>query len=339
VANAQLAKAPIQGLADALSARFVPAVVALAAFVHCSWWAAGASGRLPADYLPPGVNHFMFALLFAIAVLVTACPCALGLATPTAVMVATGVGAAHGILIKGGDALERAGRCGTVVFDKTGTLTVGAPAVTARRVFAAGAGAAEVLRAVAAAEAGADHPLAAALLAHARGQLQLLAGGARLEDAYDAEESEADAAAAADTRSDDDADGDEDADDDSAQQRAWGRAAGGAARPGWMASAGVPVADEAEALPGLGVRCALPDAHRSRVVCGSAQLMAGENVPIPPEADAFLRQAEEQARTCVCVALRGRLAAVFAISDPVRPEAAVRAACLLRALMCVGLRC
>ena len=189
VANAQLSKAPIQGYADALSARFVPIVVALALVVHCGWWAAGATGQLPADYLPLGVSHFMFALLFAIATLVTACPCALGLATPTAVMVATGVGAAHGILIKGGDALERCGRVGALAFDKTGTLTAGAPAVTACRVFG-GADVAEALRLAAAAEAGADHPIAGALLRHARQQLAAAAAGSALGDTFGDDDAE-----------------------------------------------------------------------------------------------------------------------------------------------------
>jgi Cu+-exporting ATPase len=335
VANAQLAKAPIQGFADALSARFVPAVVALAAAVHCGWWAAGATGALPADYLPPGVNHFMFALLFAIAVLVTACPCALGLATPTAVMVATGVGAAHGILIKGGDALERAGRVGTVVFDKTGTLTLGAPAVTSRRMFgggAGGAGAAEVLRAVAAAEACADHPLAGALLTHARLQLTAHALGARLDADFDVEDEEDSSAAAdADAKDDADANADADAEDDAASSRAWGRGAGGASRPAWMGAAGVPLASESEALPGLGVRATLPDG--ASVIVGSAALLSAQGVPLPPDADAFLEAAEARARTCVAVALRGQLVALFAVSDPVRPEAAVRP------LLCSLLRC
>ena len=86
VEAAQLAKAPIQKVADAVSARFVPAVVALAAGTLLAWWGAGATGRYPRDWVPEGSSPFMFALLFAIAVLVTACPCALGLATPTAVM-------------------------------------------------------------------------------------------------------------------------------------------------------------------------------------------------------------------------------------------------------------
>ena len=329
VANAQLSKAPIQGFADAVSARFVPIVVALAFGVHCGWWAAGVGGLLPADFVPKGVSHFMFALLFAISTLVTACPCALGLATPTAVMVATGVGAAQGILIKGGDALERCGLVGALAFDKTGTLTAGAPAVTAARVFTGEP--IEALRLTAAAEAGADHPLAGALLRHVRRQLAAAAAGSPPGVAF------------GDADSDGEEHEEEKGNDEACQEggglcepgeRVWGRGVGGAACAPWMAAAGVPACAEAEEVPGMGMLCTLARCG-TRVAIGSPELIAAEGVTLPPDAADFMERVQARARTCVCLAARGVMLAAFAVADPVRPEAAAAVAALqMRGVEC-----
>ena len=179
VQTAQLSKAPIQGVADALASRFVPSVLLFAAFVLLAWWLAAGVHSVA---LPEGVHPFAFALLFAISTLVTACPCALGLATPTAVMVATGLAAQLGVLIKGGDALERGGHVGCVCMDKTGTLTQGKPSVAASRFFlqpesSGGGGEADALRALGEAEGGSTHPLARALRAHAEDSLRGSGGG------------------------------------------------------------------------------------------------------------------------------------------------------------------
>ncbi len=155
VAEAQGSKAPIQRLADRVAGVFVPIVVAIAALtLAVTWWLSG-DGTL--------------ALVNTVAVLVIACPCALGLATPTAIMVGTGRGAQIGVLIHNATALEEAGRLKTLIVDKTGTLTEGAPAVTDVVAFD-GASRADVLRIAAALEQGSTHPLARAVLAAARAE-------------------------------------------------------------------------------------------------------------------------------------------------------------------------
>lgn len=131
VEDAQLSKAPIQAFADRLSNVFVPFIVVLAMVTFFSWLVAGWTGSIPAGWIPADENKTLFAMWFGVAVLVTACPCALGLATPTAIMVGTSVAAGSGILVKGGEAMEVASRLDVVAFDKTGTLTTGSPTVVA----------------------------------------------------------------------------------------------------------------------------------------------------------------------------------------------------------------
>ncbi|MDI6830134.1 MAG: heavy metal translocating P-type ATPase [Actinomycetota bacterium] len=155
VEEAQGSKAPIQRLADKVASVFVPAVMIIAAVTLLVWLLAGPE------------PSFNFALLNFVAVLVIACPCALGLATPTAIMVGTGKGAELGILIKGGEVLERAGKLDVVVFDKTGTLTWGRPSVT-EVIPAFGSGEEELLALAAAVERGSEHPLAEAVVEEAR---------------------------------------------------------------------------------------------------------------------------------------------------------------------------
>jgi len=153
VERAQTTKANVQRLADRIAAVFVPVVIAVALVAFGAWWAAGAG--VPA------------ALLRLVAVLIVACPCALGLATPTALVVATGRGAQLGILARDAGAIERAERIDTVVFDKTGTLTLGSPQLT-DVVVAPGADERRLLVAAATAEARSEHPLALAIVRGAR---------------------------------------------------------------------------------------------------------------------------------------------------------------------------
>ncbi|KGE67654.1 MULTISPECIES: cation-translocating P-type ATPase [Pseudomonas] len=148
VEDAQAAKAPIQKLVDKVSQVFVPAVLVLALMTVVGWWLYGA----PLET----------AIINAVAVLVIACPCALGLATPTAIMAGTGVAARHGILIKDAEALERAHEVSAVVFDKTGTLTSGAPKIA--HLAAVDGNEALLLQQAGALQRGSEHPLAKAVL-------------------------------------------------------------------------------------------------------------------------------------------------------------------------------
>lgn len=167
VEAAQLARAPVQKLADRISRYFVPIVVGAAFFTWLGWFIPGEAHLLPQSWIPKAMDGFELALQFGISVLVVACPCALGLATPTAVMVATGKGASQGILIKGGNALEKAHKVKTVVFDKTGTLTLGKPAVVHTKLFSK-MPLQELCDLAYAAEANSEHPLAKSMVEHAK---------------------------------------------------------------------------------------------------------------------------------------------------------------------------
>lgn len=155
VQEAQVSRAPIQRLADKVSSYFVPAVILIATISFLGWFFIGRAGDLP------------FALTIFISILIIACPCALGLATPTAIMVGTGKGAEYGVLIKGGEFLEKTHKLQTIVFDKTGTLTKGEPSV--RDVIPAGEyDEKEVLRLAAITEKGSEHPLGEAIVRGAK---------------------------------------------------------------------------------------------------------------------------------------------------------------------------
>ena len=183
VRDAQTEKAPIQLLADRISGVFVPLVVSLAVLTFIVWILSSTVGKVK---IPSGTTPFLFALLRSISVVVISCPCALGLATPTAVMVGTGIGAKNGILIKGGKTLEMAHKIKAIIFDKTGTLTHGKPKVTVLDTFgianspsysssssisgslnpASKIDLSDFYLLVAAAESNSEHPLAATIVHH-----------------------------------------------------------------------------------------------------------------------------------------------------------------------------
>lgn len=179
VEQAQTNKAPIQRLADTISGYFVPVIIVVALVTLTVWLVLTLTGSVR---VPDGSTPLQYSLTYCISVLVIACPCALGLATPTAVMVGTGVGARNGILIKGGEPLEMTHKVNVVVFDKTGTLTLGKPRVVLFEALPVDAAAAandparppsldQALRMIAAAERDSEHPIAAAIVVYVRERL------------------------------------------------------------------------------------------------------------------------------------------------------------------------
>jgi Cu+-exporting ATPase len=234
VQRAQGSKAPIQRLADRISEVFVPVVLIVAGLTLAVWYLAGPEPRLTL-----GLTAF-------ISVVVIACPCAMGLATPTAVMVGTGRAAEAGILIRSAAALERAGKVSAVIFDKTGTLTLGRPTVE-EVIVEAGFEERDVVDLAASVERGSEHPLGAAIVAH-----------------------------------------------------------------GHLDEVGFRPIEQFESHPGLGVSGTIDG--RS-VIVGSPRLLIERGIPGPARAD------ERVVRTTIAVAIDGRLAGTFLISDPVRPEA------------------
>lgn len=156
VKQAQSSKAPIQKLADQITGWFVPVVIVIAVVTFLIWWLIG--------------GNFTLALIASINVLIIACPCALGLATPTSIMVGTGLGASHGILIKDASSLEKAHKIKTIVLDKTGTLTIGKPVVTDFITVNGIETEKEILTYVASLEANSEHPIAEAIVEYTQRQ-------------------------------------------------------------------------------------------------------------------------------------------------------------------------
>ncbi|MFA5079035.1 MAG: heavy metal translocating P-type ATPase, partial [Dehalococcoidia bacterium] len=246
VDEAQGSKAPIQRLADIIAGYFVPAVIAIAVITFIIWLIIGPQ------------PSFVYALLNFVAVLIIACPCALGLATPTAIIVGTGKGAEHGVLIRNGEALERTQKITTVMLDKTGTLTQGRPRLTDIKTISPFTEDA-ALRIAAAAERNSEHPLAQAVVKSARER------GLDLPD----------------TRT-------------------------------------------FKALPGLGIDAVVED--RS-VTVGNSALMLERGIDTVAVGD-IAEKYWNQGKTVLFLGIDGRIAAVLALSDTLKPEAAAAVAAI-----------
>src|SRR6266700_1112463 len=302
VGRAQADKAAIQRLADRVCGVFVPLILAAAALTLAGWLLAGAAAEQ--------------AFSAGLAVLIIACPCALGLATPAALVAACGRGAQLGIFIKGHQALESSGLIDTVVLDKTGTVTSGRMTVTALAA-APGTEPAELLRYAGAVERASEHPVAAAICAAAAGALPgtaaldpaVPAGGAALDPAVPAGGAALDPAVPAGGAALDPA-----------------VPAGGAGLDGPL-----PAVDDFRALPGLGARGVVAG---RQVVVGRERLLRDLGIAIPAGLASQWAEWERAGQTAVLVGWDGQLRGALAIGDAVQPSAAAAVAWLRR----LGLR-
>ncbi|CCE78877.1 Piso0_000911 [Millerozyma farinosa CBS 7064] len=177
VRDSQINKAPVQQYADYIAARFVPGIILLA-FCTFMFWLLTCYVFIPEDSLPKifmaDVNgKFYVCLKLAISVVVVACPCALGLAAPTAIMVGTGVGASHGVLIKGGDVLEKASDIDAILFDKTGTITTGEMSIDQVKLESSSLSSNDIWNLVGSLETHSEHPIGRAIAKHAKSELKL----------------------------------------------------------------------------------------------------------------------------------------------------------------------
>ncbi|MFM0730210.1 heavy metal translocating P-type ATPase [Paraburkholderia sediminicola] len=288
VESAQAEKAPIQRLVDRVSEIFVPAILAIAALTLVGWLIAGAGGET--------------AILNAVAVLVIACPCALGLATPAAIMAGTGVAARHGVLIKDAEALETAHRVNIVAFDKTGTLTLGQPSVTAFEAIGGGSRD-EALALAAAVQRHSDHPLARAVVkAYEAAQAGNLHDGTAVADSL--------------------ANGGVGALGDSAlgTPASVAVAKGAAEFPVALCTANT--ASAARAVPGRGVEA---DIDGRTLALGSTRWLNELGIQLPPQLAGRAKQLEAAGNTVSWLIQRAPLAptalALIAFGDTVKPTA------------------
>ncbi len=272
VEEAQASRAPIQNLVDKISEWFVPTVVVLSIITFVIWYFVFA--------LP-----FRAGLLRMIALLVISCPCAMGLATPTALIVGIGRAARFGIILKGGEALEKAYRLTAVAFDKTGTLTIGKPVVT-DFISLSGISENEALGFIAAVESGSEHPLARAIVEKGRTQIALRSAGEQSLDPRDT-------ASANDS-----------------EPRAEPRGLG-------VACGVLPEVKDFEAVAGLGVHGRVGDKD---VVVGNSAFMGSLGISIK-EHIPLVEKLQNQAKTVVYAAFDKEPTAVIAFADTLKPHA------------------
>jgi Cu+-exporting ATPase len=304
VTEAQAGKAPVQRLADRISAVFVPAVIGLSLVTFAVWLVTGGSAS--------------DAFTAAVAVLIIACPCALGLATPTALMVGTGRGAQLGLLIKGPEVLESTRRVDTVVLDKTGTVTTGRMSLM-EIVPAAGVDRAEALRLAGAVENASEHPVGRAIARAASERHTARAGSDGLGSASNGVGSASNGVGSASNGVGSASDAPGSASD------SVGCAGGGlgSARDG-VAGVLSPV-EGFRNVEGLGVAGVVDGLD---VVVGRPALLAERGVALPPELAAVRTRAEERGQTAVVAAWGGEARAVLVVADTVKPSSAEAVASL-----------